>query len=301
MHKLLNVALVLSTPLLIGAAIFAAAETRPAERSGRLVKSIARQLDYSGKPTSSEAIKLNQAKLAPAGGGEPIDVKLIQDKYRCNLTDSSGKPLEHQYAAVSTLRSISPTSSYGFSFCAPATMIETPHTFRLFSHGPGKNYLVWTANRFIFLVEVSKGNERTETFMRHLCFHDPNRVSRQKAIYKQMRARGVKLELYDYLWRTQISQLVAADFGLTKMPDIINTPGMIAKDKWGFSRNSIREELFVISMSISKAGERSIQFVGPKTDFIYTVVRKSGQWRLAGTEALTKERIKELWTLLGRS
>ena len=286
--------------LLVGLAALARPPVKPpVKRSGRLVKSISRELDASGKPIRMEAMKLNQTKLVLPGQTEVLGVKLTQRRYWCELTDARGEPLEKQYTVVSTLRPVSSTSSYAFSFCAPGALLEFPHTFRLFTHGVGKNYLVWTANRFMFLVEVSKGNDQTETFMRHLRFHDPGRLARQKAIAKQMFGKKVKVDLHDYLWRTQASQLVAQDFGLTIMPDIINTTALITNDEYGSSRNSIQEDMFVISMSVPKPGEMSLQFVGAKRDVIYTASKKNGKWRLTGKEPLTKKKVRELTPLLG--
>ena len=303
MFKSFKLVMILSLTLLTGTVLFATAKTRPdklpVNQSGRLVKSIRRELDASGKPVWPEAMKLNQTRLIPAGDTKALSVKLTQRRYWCELTDAGGKPLDRQYAVVSTLRPVSKTSSYSFSFCSPKAMFEVSHTFRLFSHGAGRNYLVWTANRFIFLVEVSKGNDRTETLMRHLCFHDPGRLPRQKAIIKQLYGKKVKVDLHDYLWRTQASQLVAQDFGLTTMPEIVNVPALITNDEYGISRNSLREDLFVISMSLSKPGEMLLQFVGAKRDVIYTVSKKDGQWRITGKEPLTKKKAGELDPLLG--
>ena len=303
MFKSFKLVMILSLTLLTGTVLFATAKTRPdklpVNQSGRLVKSIRRELDASGRPIWEEAVKLHQTKLALPGHAEVLGVKLTQRRYRCDLTDARGEPVEKQYAAVSTLRSVSSTSSYAFSFCAPGVMLEVPHSFRLFSHGVGKNYLVWTANRFIFLVEVSNANDRAETFMRRLCFHDPGRLAKQKAIAKQMYGKKVKVDLHDYLWRTQASQLVAQDFGLTTMPEIVNVPALITNDEYGISRNSLREDLFVISMSLSKPGEMLLQFVGAKRDVIYTVSKKDGQWRITGKEPLTKKKAGELDPLLG--
>ena len=289
--------------LLVGLAAMGKPASRPATRpavkqSGRLVKSIRRDLDASGKPTWPEAMKLNQTKLLLPGHTEALGVKLSQRRYWCDLTDARGEPLEKQYTVVSTLRAVSSTSSYAFSFCTPGALLEFPHTFRLFTHGVGKNYLVWTASRFIFVVEVSKGNDRTETFMRHLRFHDTERLPRQKVIAKQMFGKGVKVDLHDYLWRTQVSQLVAQDFGLTSMPEIINTMALITNDEYGISRNSIQEDMFVISMSVPKPGEMLLQFVGAKRDVIYTVSKKDRQWRITQTEPLTKKKARELAPLL---
>lgn len=277
--------------------------TRPAiKQSGRLVKSIRPAHDVFDKTILPKVVKLNQTRLVRAGATEETRVKLIKSSYRCELTDARGGSLkgdEIVYANVFTLRSLSPESLYAFSFCAPYALLEVPHTFRLFTHGVGKNYLVWTANRIIFIAEVSKGNERAVTFMRHLCFHDPDRLARQKAIIKQMFGKKVKVELYDYLWRTQASQIVAQDFGLTSMPEMINTSGLIDKKEYGLSRNSIIDELFVISMSISRDGAMSLQFVCPKRDNIYTTSKKDGKWRLTGKETLTKKRSNELSDLIG--
>lgn len=303
MFKSFKLAIVLSLTLAMGTVIFATPATRPGEppvkQSGRLVKSISRELDASGKPVWPEVMKLNQTRLIPAGDTKALSVKLTQRRYWCELTDTGGKPLDRQYAVVSTLRSVSSTSSYAFSFCAPGALLEAPHSFRLFSHGAGRNYLVWTANRFIFLVEVSKGNDRTETLMRHLCFHDPGRLPRLKAIAKQMFDKKVKIDLHDYLWRTQVSQLVARDFGLATMPEIVNVPALVTNDEYGLSRNSIQEEMFVISMSAPKEGSMSLQFVGPRMNTIYTVSKNGRQWRLTGKEPLTKKKAGELDTLLG--
>ena len=58
--------------------------------------------------------------------------------------------------------------------------------------------------------------------------------------------------------------------------------------------------MFVVSMLVSKAGAKSLQFVCPKRDNIYTTSKKDGNWRLTQTEPLTKKKARELAPLLGR-
>jgi len=244
-------------------------------------------------------LKLNQSKLVLPGQAEVIRVQLRQNIYRCGLTTAQGKPLEDKYAVVSTLQPLSAAASYSFSFCSPHGMLENPHSFRLFSHGAGKNYLVWTQNQFIFLTEVSKGNDLPETLMRRLLFHDAERLPRTKAAVKKLFSKKVKVTAQDFFWKVHVSNFVAQDFGLTSMPDIVNTPALITSDEYGVSRNSLYEELFVVSMSAPKPGSLSLQFVTPKRDVIYTASKKGRHWRLTGKETLTAKKTRELWSLLG--
>lgn len=302
MFKLFKLIGALGLPLLIGVAILAAAETRQDKPStkpaGRLVKSVSRALDASNKLPQPRLLKLNQSKLVLPGQTGEVSVQLKQTMYRTELTTERGERLETGYALVSTLQSLSPTSSYSFSFCSPGSLLETPHSFRLFSHGPGKNYLVWTQNRFIFLVEVSEANDTTETLMRSLLYYDSGRVSRQKAAAKELFDKKIKKHPPVFFWNVHIAHFVAQDFGLTTMPDVLNMSTLITEDEYGGSRNALREEMFVVSLSVTKSGVFSLQFVTPKTDVIYTASKKDGKWRITGKEPLTAKKAKELAPLL---
>ena len=82
------------------------------------------------------------------------------------------------------------------------------------------------------------------------------------------------------------------------MPEIVNVPAMVSNDEYGRSRNSILEEMFVISMSAPKQDSLSLQFVGPKMDVIYTASKKDGKWRITGKDPLTAKKTRELAPLL---
>ena len=291
--------------LLIGTAILATAETTRGKRlvgqSGRLVKSISLASDASGKanePHPAYTLKLNQSKLVLPGKAGVIHVQLNQIMYKGELRTAKGGPLEDQYAVVSTLRSISPTSSYAFSFCSPHPSFKSPHSFRLFSLGAGKNYLAWSQQRLIFLTEVSKGNDLIETLLRKLQFYDSGLKERQKAASKELSNRKTRIYPQDYFWTMHAAHFAAQDFGLTSMPDILNTSALITNDEYQVSHNTSYEEMFVISMSAPKQDSLSLQFVTPKMDVIYTASKKDGKWRITGKEPLTAKKAKELAPLL---